>query len=532
MIKKAYPWILLISLALILLVGCAGKDKEVKTVEGDPETLYKKGLAKFNKRDYAEALKIFEELKATFPDNPPHTLWAELKIGDCHFFRKEYVEAVAAYEEFKKIHPTYEEIPYVQFQIGMAYYNQILSPDRDQTPTKKALSSFEYLIANTPPNLFTEKAKERVRVCRERLADHEFYIGDYYYGHGRFEAASARFQALIQNFPKMRGEDRTLYLLGKSYLEMNQGEKARGVLDRLLNGYPESSYAKESRAILDRGVEQVSSPKTTPKAVKKKVVEPEDEGIYLMKFEEEPRRSLSLDEAMKEEKLAYRPRQSDHSRILPPPPAQMKPEEEKRKEVSPPPLPFEMKPKAEIKTAEEKRIAALPPSAPSGGEVRKEAPPPAGEVRKEAAPPSLSENSSEKGLPIDITSDKVEAYFKENLILFKGNVIARQKDMVIYADSLEAVVIGDGKGIEKVTAGGNVRIQQGLRLANCQKAVFYNLDRKVILTGDPKVMEGEDTVSGEEIVFDIEKDRIEVKGGKTGRGKVKIFREGDLEKVK
>jgi lipopolysaccharide export system protein LptA len=82
------------------------------------------------------------------------------------------------------------------------------------------------------------------------------------------------------------------------------------------------------------------------------------------------------------------------------------------------------------------------------------------------------------------------------VIFFKGNVTARQKDMVIYADSIEAVVIEGGKGIEKVIAGGNVRIQQGLRVANSQKAVFFNLDKKVVLTGDPKVWEGDNVVSG------------------------------------
>ena len=108
--------------------------------------------------------------------------------------------------------------------------------------------------------------------------------------------------------------------------------------------------------------------------------------------------------------------------------------------------------------------------------------------------------------------------------------MARQKDMVIYADSLEAVIIEDGKGIEKVIAGGNVKIQQGLRVANCQKAIFYNLDKKVVLTGDPRVWEGDDIVSGEEIVFDIERNRIEVKGGAAGRGKVRIYPKEETEK--
>jgi lipopolysaccharide export system protein LptA len=128
----------------------------------------------------------------------------------------------------------------------------------------------------------------------------------------------------------------------------------------------------------------------------------------------------------------------------------------------------------------------------------------------------------ELGEPIDITSDRVETFSRDNLIAFKGNVIARQKDVVIYADSVEAVLSQDGKGIERVIAGGNVKIQQGLRVASCQKAIFYNLERKVVLTGDPKVLDGENMVSGEEILFDVERNRVEVKGGSVERGKAKI----------
>ena len=134
--------------------------------------------------------------------------------------------------------------------------------------------------------------------------------------------------------------------------------------------------------------------------------------------------------------------------------------------------------------------------------------------------------------PIDITSDRVETYSKENLIVFRGNVTARQKDIVIYADSLETMIIEGGKGIEKVIAGGNVKIQQGVRVANCQKAIFHNVDQTLILTGDPKVWEGNNMVSGDEIVFHIEQDRIEVKGGPGGRGKAKILPEGEIEGLK
>ena len=681
-------WMILVPIALSLLFGCGGKGKDVKKIEGDPEILYKQGLAKFNKRDYPDALKKFEELKSSFPDSPPYTLLAELKVGDCHFQQKAYVEAIAAYEEFKKTHPSHEEIPYVQFQIGMAYFNQMLTLDRDQASTKKALSSFEYLIANYPPGLFTEKAKEKIGVCKKRLADHEFYIGRFYYKQGRFQSAVWRFEEVLMKFPKDPDEDKTLYFLGKSYLELEQWDKAEAAFFKIVTEYPQSLHRVEAKAILDKGLTEKKASRRKAKAKesekKKEVAGKEPDRIALVKFEEEGKRPVSLNEDQKkaasspfpsesvkevplkgkaEKPLPPRmiePVQEDRSHAIPlstedekkaeskkeekeltsfpvtsepvkeipskeeaktipdkslteskvsPRKAEAKeserknevagnesdrvallkfegegqqpvslkeakkveskkeepvplpvttesvkgiPPEEKAKKPSPPmmiepvqedrsqavPLFTEAKkgdsvpassssdhttPQAKVKPVEEKRVALLPSAAAPSKEK---------EGGRKGIPPEIEEAKLvDKSQPIDITSDRVEAIWKENLIIFKGNVVARQKDIVIYADSIEAVTIEDGKGIERVTAGGNVKIQQGLRVANCEKAIFYNLDQKVVLTGDPKVSEGENIVSGDEIIVDIEKNRVEVKGGSSGRGKAKI-QPGEIEKLK
>ena len=513
---------ILILFALFLLAGCAKKG--IKTIEGDPETLYRQGLAQFNKRDFSEALKKFEELKSSFPDSPPFTVWAELKIGDCHFFKQEYVEAIAAYEEFKKVHPTHEEIPYVQYQIGMAYFKQMVSLDRDQTSTQKALSNFEYLATNYPPSLFTEKAKEKGEICRKRLADHEFYIGNFYYKKGKLKAASARFQGLIEKFPKMPEEDKTLFLLGKSYLELDQWEKAIDAFTRIMNEYPKSPYAIDAKSFLEQGVKEKSLQGNKNKESRKdEKAETEPDRIYWVKFEEESKQSLSL---------------SSPPLLLTSQSMKSTPPEEKVREMTTLSM---------VEPMQEDRAQAIFP-------LSLESPPPSpptsssGDIPSEVATPTLpfkKENDKKEvlqeldqakfgdsGQPIDITSDKIETYSKENLIVFKGNVMARQKDIVIHADSLDAIIFEGGKGIEKVIAGGNVKIQQGLRVANCDKAIFYNVDRKVVLTGDPKVWEGDDMVSGDEIIFDIEKNQIEVKGGPGVRGKAKIFPGGEFDKMK
>ncbi len=508
-------------------------------------------------------------MKSSFPDSPPYTVLAELKVGDCHFLKKEYVEAVACYEEFKKTHPSHEEIPYVQFQIGMSHFNQMLTLDRDQTSTKKALSSFEYLIASYPPSLFTEKAREKIGVCKRRLADHEFYIGNFYYKEGRFEAAAPRFEGLLERFPKTPEEDKTLYLLGKSYLELDQWRKAETAFRRIVTEYPKSSYAEEATRLVDRGLAEMEASHRKMEAASKtgKSAMADPGKIAWIKFDEEGKQPVSL----KEEKRINLRKESERStslavsgdpvqtrspkeeekkksvsspaiepaqegRVLAFPPSEeakksepalpVEPAQEDRVQLPPPPLSAETASRVEVKPDEEKRVAAIPATpAPSGEKTG---------VQKKAVPETTAPKpaiSADKSQPIDVTSDKVEARWKENLVIFKGNVVARQKDIVIYADSLEVVTIEDGKGIERVTAGGNVKIQQGLRVAHCQKAIFYNLDQKMILTGDPKVTEGDNVVLGDEIIFDIDKNRVEVKGGPSGRGKAKVL-PGEIQKLK
>ena len=543
---------LLLSIVVLLLSGCS-TSKGFKTIQGDPEPLYKQGLSLFNRRNYPEALKKFEELKSSFPDSPPYTTWAELKVGDCHFLNDSFVEAIAAYEEFKKVHPTHEEMPYVQYQIGMSYFNQIIGSDRDQNPTRKALSSFEYLNANYPSSLFAEKSKDKIVTCRKQLAEQEFYIGNYYYGRGDFLAAARRFEGLLGQYPKTVEEDRTLYLLGRSYVELDQPEMAKKTYTRLVTDYPNSPYSKEAKAILDRGI--LSKELFVQKAAASvslmfESMDAERVNVALVRFEEEGRQPLPLVEEKKPQGKGGETA-GTLSFFAPPPNVPETPNSAPSKEVVVPDkggrsgaVAGDVKQRERSEEAlkmafipaEEGRKGISPKPEPKVGPTLGEGLPTTSSAVTSSAPQGIEKSRTgigaleslgqekmvDSGQPIDITSDKVESYTKDNLIIFKGNVTARQKDIVIYADVIEAVIVEGGRGIEKVVADGNVKVQQGLRVANCQKAVFYNLEKKVVLTGDPKLWEGDNMLSGETIVFDIEQNRVDVKGGSGGRGKVKI----------
>jgi lipopolysaccharide assembly outer membrane protein LptD (OstA) len=62
--------------------------------------------------------------------------------------------------------------------------------------------------------------------------------------------------------------------------------------------------------------------------------------------------------------------------------------------------------------------------------------------------------------PIDITSDTVEADQKTNTVIFKGNVVAKQEDTTLYANTLTIVFDPNEKKLKEIIAVGNVKVVQ------------------------------------------------------------------------
>jgi outer membrane protein assembly factor BamD len=199
----------IIALILILLFvfsGCAWfKPKEDKTAQ----ELISDGMDQFNREDYKEAVDSFEKLKDWYPFSK-YVILAELKIADAYYHLQEYSEAVTAYESFENLHPRNEAVPYVIFQIGLCYYEQIDTVDRDQTSAKNALDIFKRLIRQFPDNSYAHRAKERMKVCIKSLAGHEFYVGFYYYKTKHYKAALQRFKSVLTDYPDVGVHEQAL----------------------------------------------------------------------------------------------------------------------------------------------------------------------------------------------------------------------------------------------------------------------------------------------------------------------------------
>lgn len=124
--------------------------------------------------------------------------------------------------------------------------------------------------------------------------------------------------------------------------------------------------------------------------------------------------------------------------------------------------------------------------------------------------------------PIYIRADRLQTETAARTALFTGSVVARQNDLVIYADRMTVHYSDGGKNVDKVDCVGTVRIVQGARTATAAKAVYDNGAGKITLTGNPRVYQGEDVVSGGEIVYSVADQRTVVTGSPESRVEVVI----------
>lgn len=93
---------------------------------------------------------------------------------------------------------------------------------------------------------------------------------------------------------------------------------------------------------------------------------------------------------------------------------------------------------------------------------------------------------------------------------FDGDVVARRGGMTLRANRLVAVAAEDGSLDSAWTEAGPVTVVEGRRQARSGKAHFLGNGQRLVLTGQPKLTEGDSFLEGERVIFHVGLDRVEV----------------------
>jgi len=130
---------------------------------------------------------------------------------------------------------------------------------------------------------------------------------------------------------------------------------------------------------------------------------------------------------------------------------------------------------------------------------------------------------------INIKSDTMEYDNRANKAIFKGNVVARQDDIVMFANTMHVYYEGSD-GLSKIDARGNVRVVQGDRVATGSRIIFNNANKTIVATGSPRVWQGDNVVHGGKITVYLKEERTVVEGAIDSRASATIYPEKDTKK--
>jgi outer membrane protein assembly factor BamD len=221
---------------------------------------YELAIGEFSDKDYDEAIAYADFVRIRFPFSR-YAVEAELLIARSEFEQRNYLTAQDGFKQFAKLHPTHMHVRngWVSFMAAAsAYMNAplqkffLLPPNAqlDQTPLREALEELEVYFdhyAGTVTEAFAVELREEVL---RRLLEHELYVARFYLDRDKPEAAIGRLESAHDRYPGVGLDAEVLFLLGITYLRMDEIELARSTFSELQAQHPKHHHGQQARIYL------------------------------------------------------------------------------------------------------------------------------------------------------------------------------------------------------------------------------------------------------------------------------------------
>ena len=144
-----------------------------------------------------------------------------------------------------------------------------------------------------------------------------------------------------------------------------------------------------------------------------------------------------------------------------------------------------------------------------------------------------SKNMLRKNEPIEIVSDRMEAFQEKKMVVFSGNVEATQGEIKLKSDRITVYYkdsnqkkekaakhdIGTSGEMDRIEATGHVKITQKQMSATGDEAVYHQDTAQITMTGNPVLQDGNNTIKGCRVVIYINENRGKVEKCETGDSK-------------
>ena len=233
-------------------IACGGGTQRPAFPTGDLEAdrlLFERGVSELEDRHWRRAREYFVQIRDNYPQSE-YRRQARLSIGDTYEGEgttEAYIQALDEYQDFLLLYPDHPSAAYARYKVGLVHFHQMRRAERDQTETINAVLAFEAFITLYPDHELMPEVRQRMRDARDRLSEHNFVVGHFYYRFKNHAGAINRFRQILDEDPAYTRRDEVYFYLAESLARTNQLVEAIPYFARLLDEFEESEYAEQAR---------------------------------------------------------------------------------------------------------------------------------------------------------------------------------------------------------------------------------------------------------------------------------------------
>ncbi len=199
------------------------------------QELYRHARESLESSDYTVAITKYDALIARYPFSD-YSTQAELEKIYAEYKSYQFDEAITACDRFLRAHPRHPHADYIMYLKGVTDFERDQglmesvmpnSAKRDIGNQRRAFEDFALLLQRYPTSRYASDARRRMLYARNRIANHELSVAQFYVTRGAYVAAAKRATDIITEYPGAPATADALKILQRSYSKIGLEQEAK-----------------------------------------------------------------------------------------------------------------------------------------------------------------------------------------------------------------------------------------------------------------------------------------------------------------
>ena len=231
-----------------LLVACAGNEEQASEIQNLTEA-YERAEQSLANGNYRRGIQIFEAIQARYPFSDLsrqiqlHLMYAYYKSG-------QQERAIDASDTFVRENPIHPRVDYALYIKALSYFEaepgileRWFRRDVTQRPpegVEQSYATLRRLVERYPASAYAADAEQRMVYLKNRLAEYENHVADYYLRRGAYVAAIRRASNALEEYHGADSNAESLRLMAESYERLGMVDLAEDTRRILALNFPDS----------------------------------------------------------------------------------------------------------------------------------------------------------------------------------------------------------------------------------------------------------------------------------------------------